>query len=53
VRNVCYNNLGIILNITPVDFKNDFEKSQLTVESQRSEIAYLKEIIELMKVAQR
>lgn len=31
------------------DFKHDLEKSQLIIEAQRSEIAHLKEIIELMK----
>ncbi len=47
-------NVGMVTHTsnTSIDFKNEFEKSQLIVEAQRSEIAYLKEIIELMKNAQ-
>ncbi len=48
-ENHSYNNLGIILNIAPTDFKHDLEKSQIIIDAQRSEIAHLKEIIELMK----
>lgn len=47
-------NVGMVTHTanTSVDFKNEFEKSQLIIEALHSEIAYLKEIIELMKNAQ-
>ncbi len=40
-------NVSNILHIS--NTSNDLEKSQLIIEAQRSEIAHLKEIIELMK----
>ena len=42
-------NLSSISNISSNSFKHDLEKAQLIIEAQRSEIAHLKEIIELMK----
>lgn len=48
VSNVSHN-----LKNASSDMKNDLEKSQLIIDAQRSEIAYLKEIIELMKNSRR
>ncbi len=44
-------NVGIITHTSSAsaNFKHDLEKSQIIIEAQRSEIAHLKEIIELMK----
>lgn len=35
-----------------IDLKNDLEKAHLIIEAKNAEVAYLKEIIELMKKAQ-
>lgn len=48
VSNVSHN-----LKNTPTELKTELEKAQLIIEAKNSEIAYLKEIIELMKSTQR
>jgi transcriptional regulator with XRE-family HTH domain len=47
VSNVSHN-----LKNTPTELKTELEKAQLIIEAKNVEIAYLKEIIELMKIAQ-
>jgi transcriptional regulator with XRE-family HTH domain len=44
-------NVSNILHIS--NTSNELEKAHLIIDAQRSEIAYLKEIIELMKTAQK
>ncbi len=47
VSNVSHN-----LKNVPSELKTELEKAQLIIEAKNVEIAYLKEIIELMKLAQ-